>query len=99
MQRRWTCARGLTGSAALVEQQLGGQVLKGDVFLFVGRSRRPAKVLYFDGTGLVLLTKRLFWWRAAATRWSLPSTWPCRSMPFTCPWHASSACSCVRAWW
>ena len=31
-----------------------------DVFLFVGRCRRRAKVLYFDGTGLVLLTKRLF---------------------------------------
>ncbi len=34
--------------------------LGGDVFLFVERCRRRAKVLYFDGTGLVLLTKRLF---------------------------------------
>ncbi|NPC76635.1 hypothetical protein HPP05_43695, partial [Corallococcus exiguus] len=36
------------------------QLLKGDVFLFVGRCRKRAKVLHFDGTGLVLLTKRLF---------------------------------------
>jgi transposase len=52
--------KGFDGLSALVEQQLGGQLLKGDVFLFVGRCRRRAKVLYFDGTGLVLLTKRLF---------------------------------------
>jgi len=52
--------KGFDGLGALVEQQLGGQLLKGDVFLFVGRCRRRAKVLYFDGTGLLLLTKRLF---------------------------------------
>ncbi|MFB1485498.1 IS66 family insertion sequence element accessory protein TnpB, partial [Corallococcus sp. RDP092CA] len=51
--------RGFDGLSALVEQQLGQQLLKGDVFLFVGRCRRRAKVLHFDGTGLVLLTKRL----------------------------------------
>ncbi|WP_438358952.1 IS66 family insertion sequence element accessory protein TnpB [Corallococcus carmarthensis] len=39
---------------------MGQQLLRGDVFLFVGRCRRRAKVLHFDGTGLVLLTKRLF---------------------------------------
>jgi transposase len=57
--------QGFDGLSAVVEQQLGGQVLQGDVFLFVGRSRRLAKVLYFDGTGLVLLTKRLFQGRFA----------------------------------
>jgi transposase len=31
----------------------------GDVFLFVGRTRRRAKVLWYDGTGLCLLGKRL----------------------------------------
>lgn len=49
--------KGFDGLSALVEQQLGGQLLKGDVFLFVGRCRRRAKVLYFDGTGLSLLTR------------------------------------------
>ncbi len=57
--------KGFEGLGALVEQQLGRQLLKGDVFLFVGRSRRRAKVLHFDGTGLVLLTKRLFQGRFA----------------------------------
>ncbi|MCI0572244.1 MAG: IS66 family insertion sequence element accessory protein TnpB [Myxococcaceae bacterium] len=52
--------RGFDGLSALVEQQLGKELLKGDVFLFTGRCRRKAKVLYFDGTGLVLLSKRLF---------------------------------------
>lgn len=52
--------RGFDGLSAIVEEQLGGQLLKGDVFLFTGRCRRKAKVLYFDGTGLVLLSKRLF---------------------------------------
>ena len=57
--------KGFDGLSALVEQHLGGQLLKGDVFLFVGRSRRRAKVLYFDGTGLVLVQKRLFQGRFA----------------------------------
>src|SRR5205085_2491281 len=57
--------KGFDGLSALVEQHLGQPLLKGDVFLFVGRSRRRAKVLYFDGTGLVLLTKRLFQGRFA----------------------------------
>jgi transposase len=57
--------KGFDGLSALVEQHLGRQLLQGDVFLFVGKSRRRAKVLYFDGTGLVLLTKRLFQGRFA----------------------------------
>lgn len=57
--------RGFDGLAALVEQQLGKQLLEGDVFVFTGRCRKRAKVLYFDGTGLVLLSKRLFQGRFA----------------------------------
>lgn len=44
---------------ALVTQQLGRDVLSGDLFLFVNKTRRRAKVLYWDGTGLCLLAKRL----------------------------------------
>lgn len=51
--------KGFDGLAALVEQKLGQDLLRGDVYLFVGRSCRRAKVLYFDGTGLCLLCKRL----------------------------------------
>lgn len=45
--------------AALVTERMGQQVLTGDLFLFVGRDRRRAKVLYFDGTGMCLFAKRL----------------------------------------
>ena len=45
--------------SALVEGAMKRKVLTGDVFLFVARNRKRAKVLYFDGTGLCLLAKRL----------------------------------------
>jgi transposase len=51
--------KGFEGLWALVSQQLGRDVLGGELFVFVGRDRRRAKVLYFDGTGLCLLHKRL----------------------------------------
>jgi transposase len=44
--------------AALVAE-LGHDVVAGDAFVFVGKCRRRAKVLWFDGTGLCLLAKRL----------------------------------------
>lgn len=44
--------------AALV-LEMGQDVVAGDAFLFVGKGRRRAKVLWFDGTGLCLLAKRL----------------------------------------
>ena len=44
--------------SALV-QSMGKEIADGDVFLFVGRGRKRAKCLWFDGTGLVLLCKVL----------------------------------------
>jgi len=38
---------------------MGHDVMEGDVFAFVSKNRKRAKVLYFDGTGLCLLAKRL----------------------------------------
>jgi transposase len=38
---------------------LGKDVLSGHFFLFVSRDRKRAKVLFFDGTGLCLFSKRL----------------------------------------
>lgn len=38
---------------------MGHDVAAGDVFLFVSRNRKRAKVLWYDATGLVLLAKRL----------------------------------------
>lgn len=45
--------------SALVAQALGRDLLSGDVFLFVSRSRKRAKALFWDGTGLCLYAKRL----------------------------------------
>lgn len=44
---------------ALVEHEMKGVIATGDLFVFVAKSRKRAKVLYFDGTGLCLLSKRL----------------------------------------
>ncbi|RKG47904.1 transposase [Corallococcus sp. AB011P] len=52
--------------AALVTQGMGRDLLGGDVFLFVGRNRKRAKALFFDGTGLCLYAKRLEKGRFAA---------------------------------
>ena len=45
--------------AAIVTSAMGRNVLSGDLYLFVARRRKRAKVLYFDGTGLCLFAKRL----------------------------------------
>jgi transposase len=37
----------------------GHELVKGDAFVFMGKNRRRAKVLWFDGTGLCLLSKRM----------------------------------------
>ena len=44
---------------AIVEQEMKRSILTGDMFLFVSGDRKRAKVLYFDGTGMCLLSKRL----------------------------------------
>jgi len=51
---------------AVARAAMHGDVLEGDVFVFVGRRRRHAKVLWWDGTGLILLAKRLVQGRFAA---------------------------------
>jgi len=47
------------GLFGLVKRELGRDPLSGDLYLFVGRDRIRAKVLYWDGTGLCLFAKRL----------------------------------------
>lgn len=44
---------------ALVEREMKGELATGDLFVFVAKGRKRAKVLYFDGTGLCLFAKRL----------------------------------------
>jgi transposase len=51
--------KGFEGLSALVRQQLGRDLLLGDLYLFVNAHRKRAKVLHWDGTGLCLYAKRL----------------------------------------
>jgi len=60
---------------ALVTSALGGDLLGGDVFVFVGRDRRRAKALHWDGTGMCIYQKRLSKGRFAAP-WARPGTEP-----------------------
>lgn len=53
----------------LVEQSMKRSLLDGDLFLFVSKDRKRAKVLYFDGTGLCVLAKRM------DARCSFPAPW------------------------
>ena len=52
--------------SALVVQGLKRDLLSGAAFLFVNKNRKRAKVLYFDGTGLCVLAKRMEKGRFAA---------------------------------
>jgi transposase len=61
--------------SGLVTEELGRELCSGDMFLFVGRNRKRAKILYWDGTGLCLFSKRLEKGRFAAP-WSSASTQP-----------------------
>lgn len=51
--------KGYDGLYGLVTNTMGCDVLGGDVFLFVSKSRKTCKVLVWDGTGLCLFQKRL----------------------------------------
>ena len=57
--------KGYSGLAALVEHELGHDLIAGDVFVFVSRSRKSAKALLWDGTGLCIVCKRLARGRSA----------------------------------
>ncbi len=47
------------GLAALVLNAMKQDVMSGDAFVFVGKDRRRAKALFWDGTGMCLYAKRL----------------------------------------
>jgi transposase len=61
--------------AALVEGPMHKSLLSGDIFAFIGKTRKRAKALYFDGTGLCLLSKRLEKGHFAAP-WKRPGEGP-----------------------
>jgi transposase len=51
--------KGFDGLYGMVTTHLEQDPLSGDLFLFVARNRKRAKVLMWDGTGLCLYAKRL----------------------------------------
>jgi len=51
--------KGFDGLFALVRRELRRDPLSGDLFLFVNKTRKRAKVLLWDGTGLCIYAKRL----------------------------------------
>jgi transposase len=50
---------GYEGLSGLVVAHLCHDVLSGDCYLFTNRTRTRAKVIFWDGTGLCILQKRL----------------------------------------
>lgn len=51
--------KGFDGLSAIVTNELDRDPLSGDLFLFANRTRKRAKVLMWDGTGLCVFAKRL----------------------------------------
>lgn len=51
--------KGFDGLSGVVSQQLGQDPLSGSCYLFVNATRKRAKVLLWDGTGLCIYAKRL----------------------------------------
>ena len=51
--------KGFDGLSGLVSQGLRHDPLSGDCYLFVNATRKRAKVLVWDGTGLCIYAKRL----------------------------------------
>lgn len=50
--------KGFEGLCALVAERLEEDLQSGALFVFGNRRRTRLKILYFDGTGLWLMTKR-----------------------------------------
>jgi len=50
---------GFDGLYGIVRGEFGHELLDGDLFLFVNKRRKSARVLHWDGTGLCIYSKRL----------------------------------------
>jgi transposase len=67
--------KGFDGLSGLVLSQLDRDPLSGDCFLFTSRTRKSAKVLLWDGTGLCVYHKRLERGRFSSL-WAAPAGEP-----------------------
>lgn len=50
---------GFNKLSMFVREKMQRNLLEGDLYLFFGKSRKRLKAICYDGTGLLLLTKRL----------------------------------------
>jgi len=51
--------KGINGLSCLVEQELGGQALSGDLFVFCNRRQDTIKILYWNLNGFCVWNKKL----------------------------------------
>lgn len=51
--------KGFNGLTTLVQETLGQEPTSGFLFVFINKSHNRLKVLFWDGSGLILCTKRL----------------------------------------
>ncbi len=51
--------KGHSSLAMIVTQKIDMEIMDGALFLFVSKNRKTVKGVFFDGTGLVLLHKKL----------------------------------------
>jgi len=63
--------KSFNGLFAIVKNHLRRNPLDGAVYLFANKRRTLVKMIYWDGTGIWILSKRLekgtFWWPAAGS--------------------------------
>ena len=79
--------KGADGLAALVRDTMGADPFSGAVYVFRAKRMDRIKLVFWDGTGVVLVAKRLEDGEFAGPR--------CRTVPFTCQPPSSPLCSKV----
>ena len=92
--------KGMDGLAALVQQALRADPFAGDVFIFRPTRTDRVKILVYDGTGLVLYSKRLeagwFCWPSPAEGVVHLSAAQLATLLEGLPWHRLQPCVIPR---
>ncbi len=88
--------KGMVGLAMLVQQNLAENPFDGAVFAFRGRRAGLVKLIWHDGAGLCMLTKRLergqFTWPSASTTGRIAlSAAQLAALLDGCEWRAQTA--------